>query len=489
MVEDNREDESVRKPADTFCNWKEVVEEDINKGPDNVNLEHEHSAHHQSDQRQGMDNGRWAFLLFFYFLCYALYDNRCTITTIKEIQHSLNDEQVKVVKELGFRELVKVKLFEIPKDIVSWCLNIHRKIVFVNEKDMESVLGINSGNVDIIEALVKQNCDSELERELGLEIEHGMIVKRNRENKVSLIRCMYVLAILYMKHFYPVGERILLETFRNLTRVLNWNKNRLLSRVIALQGIGPFRGKDVPIVDVEELCMDVCLEGVHKRLDLLDQNMKQLRGGLEGVLEEVPCIGESVEVANRSVMELVMNMITLLKKGQEDKLRDIRDDIREEEGRRQKNQIFNDDQLGGDVNDEIGVVGNKMAEWEIKNEEEKETRNKEFVGYDNEYNDMKIDKDGFSDRNDKLSKGEIGGEDDDLLNPQSSESSREFNRAGVARIPTAHENDRKQAVVTEVETCKWKGRTRGTAERASGKQLISLYDKLENQKRVRRERL
>ncbi|KAI5667861.1 hypothetical protein M9H77_17714 [Catharanthus roseus] len=183
----------------------------------------------------------------------------------------------------------------------------------------------------------------------------------------------------------------------------------VLSRIIALRGIGLFRGEDEPIVDVEELGMDVCLEEVHKRLDLLYQNMKELRGGLEDVREEVTCIGKSVEAANRSVMEV------------EDELRDIWDDIREKEGRRfcsGNNTTWNeeDDQLGGDVNDDIGVAGNKMVECKIQNEEKKETTNEKFVGSDNEYNDMKIDKDSFSDRNDKLSEGEIGGEDDDPLN-------------------------------------------------------------------------
>ncbi|KAI5678082.1 hypothetical protein M9H77_09032 [Catharanthus roseus] len=66
------------------------------------------------------------------------------------------------------------------------------------------------------------------------------------------------------------------------------------------------------------------------------------------------------------------------KKGQEDELRDNTDDVREEEGRRQENLDMHvkmrdeyvlgttkwneeDDQLGGDVNDEIGVVVNKMG--------------------------------------------------------------------------------------------------------------------------------
>ncbi|KAI5657394.1 hypothetical protein M9H77_26187 [Catharanthus roseus] len=252
MVEDNGEDGSIRKPADTFCNRKEVVEEDVGKGPDN-----------------------------------ALYDNCCMITAIKEIHRSLNDEQVNAVKEFGFGELVKIKPFEISKDIVPWvvnnfdcerwCLNVHGKIVFVDEKGMESMLGIK---------------------------------------------------ILYMEHLYPVGERMLPEISRNVTRVLNRDKNRVLS--------------------------------------------------------------------------------------QEDELRDITDDIREEEGRRQKNSNMQceneekfcfgnsrkrneeDDELGGDVNDEIGIAGLLQ---DIKTGFEK----------------------------------------------QSSESSVEFNGAGVAGVPTAHENDRKQA--------------------------------------------
>ncbi|KAI5676456.1 hypothetical protein M9H77_07406 [Catharanthus roseus] len=133
-------------------------------------------------------------------------------------------------------------------------------------------------------------------------------------------------------------------------------------------------------------------------------------------------------------MEVVMNMMTMLKKGQEDELRDIRDDIREEEGRR------------GDVNDEIGIVGNKMEKWKIENEEEKEALNEEYVGSDNEYNDMKIDKDDF-----------IGGEDDDPLNPVNLKGLLDniktaVETAGVAGVPTTHENYRNQAVVTEKKT-------------------------------------
>ncbi|KAI5682261.1 hypothetical protein M9H77_03489 [Catharanthus roseus] len=490
MVQDNGEDESVGKPADAICNWKEVVEEDVSKGPDKVNLEHEYSAkmHHQSDQRRGMDNerclihnkqklkGMWRkmghlclkMVLFFDFAkgiyvknFVALYDDRCTITTIKEIHRSVNDEQVKVVKDLWFWELVKFKPFEILKDIVSWainnfdcerhCLHVHGKMMFVDEKEMESVLGIKSGTIDIIEALVKGNCDSALERELDFEIK-----KRNRENKASVIGYMYMLAILYMECFYPVGKRLLPETSRNLTRVLNWDKNRVLSRVKTLQGIGLFRGEDVPIVDIKELDVDDHLEGVHKRLDLLDQNMKEL----QGALEEVICICKSVETANRSVMEVAMNMMTMLKKDQEDELRDNRDDTREEEGRRQENSYMHYDELGGDVNDEIGVAGDKMPGYKIENELEKENPIEKYIGSDNQCNNMKIDKDCFSDGNHKLSRGEIGGEDDDPLNSvnlksflhdiqmafekQSSESSGEFNRARVAGVHTTHENDRKQ---------------------------------------------
>ncbi|KAI5653512.1 hypothetical protein M9H77_30699 [Catharanthus roseus] len=181
-------------------------------------------------------------------------------------------------------------------------------------------------------------------------------------------------------------------------------------------------------------------------------------------------------------MEVVMNMMKMLKKSQEDELRDNMDDIREEEGRRQENSDIHcenegqfcsgnntkwneeDDQLGGDLNDQIGVEGNKMAGWKFENELEKETAMEDYVIYNNQYNDMKIDKDCF----DKLSRGKISGEDDDPLNPvnlkgllhvikmafekQSSESSGEFNRARVGRVPTAYENDRKQAVVHEAET-------------------------------------
>ncbi|KAI5667167.1 hypothetical protein M9H77_17020 [Catharanthus roseus] len=150
--------------------------------------------------------------------------------------------------------------------------------------------------------------------------------------------------------------------------------------------------------------------------------MKELQRGLEGVREEITCIGKSVEGTNRSVMEVVINMMTMLKKGQEDELRDNRDDIREEEGRR-ANSIMGTVQRGGNPIEE-------------------------YVGFDNQYNDMKIDKDCFSDGNDKLSGGEIGGEDDNPLNlvnlkgllhdietafeKQSSESSGEFNRARIA---------------------------------------------------------
>ncbi|KAI5667166.1 hypothetical protein M9H77_17019 [Catharanthus roseus] len=179
-------------------------------------------------------------------------------------------------------------------DCKRWCLNIHEKIVFVDEKEVESVLGIKSVTVDIIESLVKGNCDSALERELGLEIEHGMIVllkirerlivmdsyekefimkyvlfimgkflsplmkssvrksmlsllssierirelnwskfvldsivigvrKWNKENKASVIGCVYVPAILCMERFYPVGEGMLPKTSRNLTKALNWD--------------------------------------------------------------------------------------------------------------------------------------------------------------------------------------------------------------------------------------------------------------------------
>ncbi|KAI5663420.1 hypothetical protein M9H77_22743 [Catharanthus roseus] len=432
MVEDNGEDEYVRKPIDTFCNRKEVVEEGVvSKGPDNINLEHEHSAIN---------------------------------TLLKRDTSFMNDEQAKMIKP-----------FEISKDTVSWVvnnfdcerwsLNLHGKIVSIDEKDVENVLGIKSGVMDIIEALVKGNCDSALARKVGLEIEHGLIAlpkirerlmaidsyekefimkyvlfivgkflspltkssvrrsmlsllssikqirelnwskfvldsiviglkKRNRENKAS---------ILYMEHFYTIGERMLSEISRNQTRVLNWDENRVLSRVTALQSIGHFRGEDVPIVDVKKLGVDIHLEGVYKRIDLLDQNMKELRGGLEGVREEVTHIGKSVKASNRSVMEVVRKM----------KLRDIRDDIRGKEERSQKNsdvQCENkdrfcfgdstkwneeDDQLGGDVNDEIRVAGNKMAEWKIANEKEKESPNEEYVRSDNEYNDMEIDKDGL----------------------------------------------------------------------------------------------
>ncbi|KAI5677870.1 hypothetical protein M9H77_08820 [Catharanthus roseus] len=367
---------------------EKVVEEDVSKGLENVNREHDHSA------------------INVYFP-----NGRCEIN----------------------------------------CLNVQGKIVFVDEKDVESMLGIKSGTMDIIEALVKGNIDSALERELGLEIEHPIIAlpkvrkrlivmdsygkefimkyvlfivgqflsplmkysvrrsmlkllsnierrelnwskfflvsvvisvrKQNKENKASFIGCVYILGMLYMGHFYPVREKMLPKMSRNLTRVLNWDKNSVLSW------------------------------GIHKRLNLSDQNMKQLRGGLEGVREEVACMGRSVEAANRSVMEVVMNVMIMLKKGQEDQLRNIREDIRKEEGRIQINSYIrceNKDRFGsgnstkwneedeqfGDVNDELGV-------------EEKDTPNEENVGINNEYNDMKIDNDGFSDENDKLSEGEI----------------------------------------------------------------------------------
>ncbi|KAI5671514.1 hypothetical protein M9H77_11878 [Catharanthus roseus] len=189
------------------------------------------------------------------------------------------------------------------------------------------------------------------------------------------------------------------QKFENKASVIG-----VLSWVTTFRGIVLSRGEDVPIVDVEELGVDVHLEGVHKRLDLLDQNMKELREGLEAVREEVTYIGKSMEATNRS-------------KGWEDELRDIR----EEEGRRfyfgnSRKWNEEDDELGGDVNDEIGVVANKRAEWKTENEEEKETPNEEYVGFDNEYNDMKMDKDGFSDANDKFSERKIGVEDNNPLN-------------------------------------------------------------------------
>ncbi|KAI5669300.1 hypothetical protein M9H77_19153 [Catharanthus roseus] len=364
MVEENGEDESIGKSADAICSRKEVVEEDVSKGPDEVNLEHEHSAINAPSKRSKIGNGQrkvpktphakvkgyvannGAFVVkrIFFRIQLALYDNRSTITAIEEIHYSWNDEQVKVIKELEFGELVNIKPFEIPKDIVSW-------------------------GAELVKVCSGFYCNG--------------VRKRNKENKASVIGCVYVLT------------------------------------------------------------------GVHKRLDLLDQDMEELRGDLEGVWEEVKCISKSVEAANRSVMEV------------EDELRDNRDNIRKEEGRRQENSYMHcenegrfcfgnsakwneeDDQLGGDVNDEIGVAGNKIPGWKIENEQDKETLIEEYVGSYNQYNDMKIDNDCFSDGDDKLSGGEISGE-------------------GVL---TAHENDRKQAVVTEAETYKWKGRMRRMAER------------------------
>ncbi|KAI5649220.1 hypothetical protein M9H77_35225 [Catharanthus roseus] len=58
MVEDNREDESVRKLADAICNQKEIVEEDVSKGPDKVNLEHEHFAVNAPSKRSKTGNGQ-----------------------------------------------------------------------------------------------------------------------------------------------------------------------------------------------------------------------------------------------------------------------------------------------------------------------------------------------------------------------------------------------------------------------------------------------
>ncbi|KAI5668729.1 hypothetical protein M9H77_18582 [Catharanthus roseus] len=421
MVEDDGEAESIGKLVDTFCTRKEIVEEDVTKGHDEVNFKHENSAINAPSKRSKMGNRQrkvpktqktkvkgyveyiGTFFIFFSdlasmvhvlfswvgFNLQALYNNCCTITTIKGIHRSLNDEQVKVVKELGFGELVKIKPFEIPEDIVLTILTVN------DDEEVESVLRIKSDTIDIIEALVKGNYDSELEREFDFEIEHGMIPKWNRENKASVVGCVY---ILYMECFYLFGERMLLETSRNLTRVLNWDKSRVLNRVIALRGIGLFRGEDISIIDIEELGVDVRLEGVHKRLDLLDQNIKELRGCSEGVRKEVTCIGKSVEAAIRSIMKVVMKIITMLKEGLEDKLRD---DIREEERRRQK---------------KFSYAFNKMAGWKIENEQEKETPIEEYVGSDNQYNDMKIDKDCFSDGNNKLSEGKTGGKDDDPLN-------------------------------------------------------------------------
>ncbi|KAI5658867.1 hypothetical protein M9H77_27660 [Catharanthus roseus] len=335
MVEDNGKDESVEKPTDAFCNLKEVAEGNISKGPGNVNLEYEHSA--------------------------------------INVHRSLNDDQVKVIKPFEYlrtscRGLLKFFYCE------RWRFNVHGKIMFVDEKDIKSMLGI------------KRNCDTALERELGLEIEHGMIVlPKIRERLIAIDSYGKEFIMKYV--LFIVGKFLSPLTKSLQIRELNWSKFVLNSIVISvrkwnrenkgsitdLRDIGVFRGENIPIVDVEELGMDVHLDGVHKRLDLLDQNMKQLRGGLEGVREEVACIGKSVKAANRSVTEV------------KDELRDIRDDIREDERIRQKNsdiQYENKDKFGSgnrDVNDETGAASNKMVEWKIENKEAKETSNEYYL--------------------------------------------------------------------------------------------------------------
>ncbi|KAI5663188.1 hypothetical protein M9H77_22511 [Catharanthus roseus] len=86
---------------------------------------------------------------------------------------------------MGFGELMKVKGFEIRKDMSSWVvdrfesesnvLEVHVNTVNVTKKDVERILGVKSGTIDIGEFLVKGNCEPEIEMELNLQLEEGMI--------------------------------------------------------------------------------------------------------------------------------------------------------------------------------------------------------------------------------------------------------------------------------------------------------------------------
>lgn len=112
------------------------------------------------------------------------YRNQCSTTPIAEISASLNDARRKVVEEIWFGELMKAKRFEInlkkkrichlrslTSSIVSLIFGSTRqgckclfffffigiKSVNVSKKDVERILGVKSGTIDIRKFLVKGN--------------------------------------------------------------------------------------------------------------------------------------------------------------------------------------------------------------------------------------------------------------------------------------------------------------------------------------------
>lgn len=84
----------------------------------------------------------------------------------------LNKSQLQVVIDLGFGDLLQIMCFNVPYELLLWPVNrfdcdmvylrVHKRRVEIREEDVERILGLNWGNIDISSFLVKGEIDKKL---------------------------------------------------------------------------------------------------------------------------------------------------------------------------------------------------------------------------------------------------------------------------------------------------------------------------------------
>ncbi|KAI5681926.1 hypothetical protein M9H77_03154 [Catharanthus roseus] len=115
----------------------------------------------------------------------AKYKSRCSSHAMTDLISQLNKSQLEAVRDIGFGDLLKIKCFNSPYELLSWlidrfdydrrCLRVHNRDIEIREEDIERILGLKRGNINISSLLVKGEIDNKLESDLNLVVKNRMI--------------------------------------------------------------------------------------------------------------------------------------------------------------------------------------------------------------------------------------------------------------------------------------------------------------------------
>ncbi|KAI5657358.1 hypothetical protein M9H77_26151 [Catharanthus roseus] len=170
------------------------------------------------------------------------------------------------------------------------CLRVHNRDVEIREEDVERILGLKRGNIDI--------------SNLVLHIKRTQSYARS-----NVSGCIVLLMFVYLERFLPVGEGVKPLEKRLLPRIRDLSEDKINTR-------------NVEMVEILACPKETALVVIHKRLEIIDNGMMEIREDMKRlrikIVEKLKNVEDNKKMMMKEIFKVFGNKVVGKSKASDD---------------------------------------------------------------------------------------------------------------------------------------------------------------------------